>query len=84
MTRSKRGCVCTLDKDTMMFADFPEGVSLEAEPDSGLADTAFDDVVVERLMGVASHLVELGVGFVGCQKCIHPQVKDYLREKVSA
>ena len=59
------------------------GVSLEAEPNSRLPATAFDDVIVDKLMGVASHLVELGAGLVGCQKCIHPQVKDYLRQNVS-
>lgn len=59
------------------------GVSLEAGPNSGLPTTAFDDVVIDKLMGVATHLVELGAGLVGCQKCVHPQVKDYLRQKVS-
>ena len=56
---------------------------MEAEPNSGLPATAFDDIVVDKLMGVASHLVELGVGLVGCQKCVHPRVKDYLRQNVS-
>lgn len=59
------------------------GVSLETEPNSGVAPTAFDDVIVDKLMGVASHLAELGVGLVGCQKCVHPQIKDYLKDKVS-
>ena len=58
------------------------GVSLEAEPSSGLPSSAFEDVIVDKLMGVASHLVDLGVGLVGCQKCVHPKIKDYLREKV--
>ena len=52
------------------------------ESNSGISDTVFDDVVLEKLMGMASHLVQLGVGFVGCQKCVHPRVKDYLRQKV--
>jgi hypothetical protein len=59
------------------------GVSLEAGLNSALPTTAFDDVMVDKLMGVAAHLVDLGAGLVGCQKCVHPQVKDYLREKVS-
>ena len=67
----------------IIVSEFPVGVSLEAEPNSGLPATAFDDVVVDKLMGVAAHLVELGAGLVGCQKCIHPQVKDYLRQNVS-
>ena len=62
--------------------DFPVGVSLEAESDSGLHNSAFEDMVITRLMGVASRVVELGAGLVGCQKCVHPLLKDYLREKV--
>ena len=38
--------------------------------------------VVQQLRTVAINLVEEGVGFVGCQKCIHPTVKEYLREQV--
>ena len=57
-------------------------VSLEVESGSGLPSTAFEDVIVDKLMGMATHLVGMGVGLVGCQKCVHPQVKDYLREKV--
>jgi len=38
--------------------------------------------VVQQLRTVAVNLVEEGVGFVGCQKCIHPTVKEYLREQV--
>lgn len=52
------------------------------ESNSGLCHITLDDVVVAKLMGVASDLVQLGVGFVGCQKCVHPQLKDYLKEKV--
>ena len=58
-------------------------MSLEAESNSGLHHMTLDDVVVEKLMSVASNLVQLGVGLVGCQKCVHPQLKDYLRAKVS-
>lgn len=59
------------------------GVSLEAEPNSGLPSSVFEDVIIDKLMGMASYLVDLGVGLIGCQKCVHPQIKDYLREKVS-
>ena len=65
------------------IADFPVGVSLEAESDSGLSDSAFDDMVLSKLMGVASRAVELGAGLVACQKCVHPLLKNYLEEKVS-
>lgn len=56
------------------------GVSLEAESET---DILLEDVVVSRLMRLAASLVGKGVGLVGCQKCIHPQVSDYLRENVS-
>ena len=52
------------------------------ESNSRLSHTTFDDVIVDKLMGVASHLVDLEVGLVGCQKCVHPKVKEYLRDKV--
>lgn len=58
-------------------------MSLEAESNSGLHYIALDNVVVAKLMDVASVLVQLGVGLVCCQKCVHPQLKDYLRSKVS-
>ena len=41
-----------------------------------------EEVVLRRLMRLADSLVEMGVKFVGCQKTIHPLVKDYFREKV--
>ena len=59
------------------------GVCLEAESESGLSCSAFDDVVLSKLVGVASRVVELGAGLVGCQKCVHPLLKDYFNEKVS-
>lgn len=41
-----------------------------------------EDVVLEQLMKIFEQTIEMGVGMVGCQKVIHPLVKDYLREKV--
>ena len=41
-----------------------------------------EEVIVQQLMAVAENLVQEGVGFVGCQKCIHPLIKEYLREQV--
>ena len=74
--------MCLLCYVYTSIIDFPVGVSLEAESDSGLHNSAFEDMVITRLMGVASRVVELGAGLVGCQKCVHPLLKDYLREKV--
>lgn len=40
-------------------------------------------LMVGQIMRLMERLVEEeGVGFVGCQKCIHPLIKDYLKEKV--
>ncbi len=40
-------------------------------------------VVVGLILELMGRLVEEeGVGFVGCQKCIHPLVKEYLLERV--
>ena len=39
--------------------------------------------VLKELMRLAVHLVEAGVRFVGCQKVVHPLIKDYWRKKVS-
>lgn len=39
--------------------------------------------VVEQMKGVAFALVQAGVGLVACQKCIHPTLKEFLKEKVT-
>ena len=38
---------------------------------------------LRQLMRLGSCLVEEGVGFVGCQKVVHPLLKDYWRERAS-
>ena len=38
--------------------------------------------MLRRLMSGASRLVAMGVRFVGCQKAMHPLLKDYWRENV--
>ncbi|CAI8055910.1 McKusick-Kaufman/Bardet-Biedl syndromes putative chaperonin, partial [Geodia barretti] len=40
-----------------------------------------ESVVLKGLMRLAVHLVEAGVRFVGCQKVVHPLIKDYWRQE---
>ena len=42
-----------------------------------------ESVVLKGLMRLAVHLVEAGVMFIGCQKVVHPLIKDYWRQEVS-
>ena len=63
--------------------EFPREVQLVTEDPSVIeGGREMERVAVRRLMRVASHLVEMGVRFVSCQKVIHPLLKDYWREKV--
>ena len=48
----------------------------------GLAGTSVDDVYVEQLLNMGRGLVDKGVGLVGCQKCIHPLLQDFLHQEV--
>ena len=41
-----------------------------------------EGLVLDGLLSLAAGLVSSGVGMVGCQKCVHPLVKEYLREEV--
>ena len=73
----------------MSTAEFPRDVQLVSEGSSGSAGGCglgwkeVESAVLAHLMRLADHLVELGVGFVGCQKVVHPLLKDYWQEKVS-
>ena len=63
-------------------ADFSRDVHLVTEDPSATGGRHdLEMVVLRRLMGVASHLVEMGIRFVGCQKVIHPLLRDFWREK---
>ncbi len=41
-----------------------------------------EDVVWEELVELADTLVKRGVGLLGCQKVVHPLLKERLREQV--
>ena len=46
--------------------------------------TAVEEAVLQQMLELAANLVTLGVGFVGCQKCIHPLIKDFFKQKVTS
>lgn len=62
--------------------EFPRNIELVTTDPSIMGGRTVEDVIVQQLMAVAESLVQDGVGLVGCQKCIHPLVKEYLREQV--
>ena len=69
-------CVCPT-------AEFPRDIHLNTvDPSATDGKQELEAVVLGQLMRVASHLVTMGVQFVGCQKVMHPLLKDFLREKV--
>ena len=39
-------------------------------------------MMVKPILSLMEKLTGEGMGFVGCQKCVHPLVKDYLKEQV--
>lgn len=41
-----------------------------------------DEVIEAELIAMGHVLVERGVGLLACQKCVHPALKDYLKNKV--
>ena len=49
---------------------------------TGWGPGEFEGAAVVRMKEIAAKLIDYGVGFVGCQKVIHPVVKQLLRRKV--
>ena len=63
-----------------MQIGYPDGLHLESDAPMGLVNV--EDVVVRRILEMAQSLVHQGVGFIGCQRCIHRRVKEYLVAQV--
>lgn len=42
-----------------------------------------EDAVVQELLKLAGEMVKMGVGFVGCQMCVHPVLREELERNVS-
>lgn len=49
--------------------------------DSG-HDVNMESAVLREMLKVADWLLTTGVEVVACQKCVHPALKQYLRDKV--
>ena len=49
-----------------------------------LKNVTFESVIVSKIMECIDKLIERGLGFVACQKIIHPAVKQHLARKVSS
>ena len=45
-------------------------------------DVNIESAVLRQMLKVADWLLATGVEVVACQKCVHPVLKQYLREKV--
>jgi len=45
-------------------------------------DVNMESAVLQQMLKVADWLLAIGVKVVACQKCVHPALKQYLRDKV--
>lgn len=39
-------------------------------------------VGLHQVLVLAQEMVDMGIGFVGCQKCVHPRVRELLEINV--
>ena len=65
---------------TLVSSDWLDGVQLEVDV-SALKQVRGAEL--QELLALARDLVKMGVGFVGCQKCIHPMMREALESNVS-
>ena len=75
-----RDLTLTTDSSPPLAAE--EAAAPTASDGGGGKALEVESAVLKQLMGLAVNLVNEGVGFVGCQKVMHPLFKDYCREKV--
>ena len=64
----------------LFFQEYLDEVQLEV--DVAVAQYA-EDYDVQQLLNLAQELVDNDVGFVGCQKCMHPLMREHLEQQVS-
>ena len=70
------------DHFCLPVTEFSRAVSLSTEdPGVSAGEAEIEAGVLKELLKMADHLVGLGVHFVGCQKVMHPVLKDFWREK---
>ena len=60
------------------------GDSIKMETSSTGHDFNIESAVLRQMLKVADWLLAAGVGVVACQKCVHPALRQYLRDKVCA
>ena len=56
--------------------------NIKTETISGSYDFSAANTVLLQLLKVADYLLDSGVNVIACQKCVHPALKWYLRDKV--
>lgn len=80
LKRNGTGNITTALFDISMAGDpsdgYPDGLHLESDLPMDLAS-----VMIERMLEIARSLVLQGVGFVGCQRCMHRRVKSYFKDQ---
>ena len=58
------------------------GDSTKVEMASVGHDVNMESAVLRHMLKVADWLLAAGVAVIACQKCVHPALKQYLRDKV--
>lgn len=56
--------------------------SIKTETASVGHDVNIASAVLQQMLKVADWLLAVGVEMIACQKCVHPALKQYLRDKV--
>ena len=59
---------------------FSDGIKIETAGSSH--DVNIESAVLRQMLKVAEWLLASGVDIIACQKCVHPALKQYLRDKV--
>lgn len=62
--------------------DILHSLTLHSSSAAIIGREAVEASILDILLQLADRLVEEGVALVGCQKCVHPLVKERLRQHV--
>ena len=65
-----------------MAGDTDEWFSSNIKTETVSDDFSAANTVLLQLLKVADCLLDSGVNVIACQKCVHPALKRYLRDKV--
>ena len=58
------------------------GSDVRTEAASSDGNMNMTNAVLQQMIKVADWLMSVGVQVIACQKCVHPAVKQYLRDRV--